>query len=315
MREFERSGVLSPAAQEAAGFGEWSRLTPAGILFGELKLEVLARQEAGEAAEGIAGRLGGSLTGDAATRLVRAVMGDMREVGVPAEQSVVTLQNVVAMLSAAWADDGIGDADIDLRLAAAEDLASDSVRLMAGAAELRRGGGVGPWDIGELGDAVAGRVDLGGLLVPVPAGIRLDPVAAGADGPVVAITLFGETSALQLQAYRARPERPWDVVRGQLCRSVTAYGGSAAECAGPAGLEVRALQPVVSEGSPQTMNVRFVGCDGPGWLLRGTVSGQGAEPESFGSWPYEVFRETVVNAEFAHVATTDFIPLRWPPER
>lgn len=36
------------------------------------------------------------------------------------------------------------------------------------------------------------------------------------------------------------------------------------------------------------MQVRFLGQDGPGWLLRGVVTGAGAAPESTDQWAYRL---------------------------
>jgi hypothetical protein len=62
------------------------------------------------------------------------------------------------------------------------------------------------------------------------------------------------------------------------------------------------------------MDVRFAGCDGPGWLLRATITGGGAAPESVEGWAYEVVRGTVVNSGYAPDPSADFVTLRWPPE-
>jgi hypothetical protein len=312
VKEYERSGRVSSDSEAASGFGEWNRLTPAWILFAALKLEVLARQDSGDPPERIADDLGRSLPGDTGLRLVRAAMGDMEEIRRPREQSVVTLPNLLAMVSAAWAAGGVTEADVDFRLTAAEEIAADSVRLMTGAPGMGRGRDTGPWDISEIADASVGRVDLGGLFVPVGTGVRLDPVYARAGGPPVAITLFGQGSALQLQAYRAVPGRSWDAVRAQLRRSVVSSGGTAQEWAGAAGFELRARQPVADDRG--VVDVRFAGCDGPGWLLRAMITGRGAEPGSIENWAYDVFGDTVVNAGFATDTGVDFVPLRWPPE-
>lgn len=135
-------------------------------------------------------------------------------------------------------------------------------------------------------------------------------------GTVVAVTLFGERTALQLQAFRASVERPWDIVRGQLRDAVLASGGTATEWAGAVGSEVRAEQPVRKrDGSADVMAVRFIGSDGPGWLLRGLVCGEGAQPGGVEEWPYEVFRDTVVNAGFSQGSPSDMLAVRWPPAR
>ncbi len=38
----------------------------------------------------------------------------------------------------------------------------------------------------------------------------------------------------------------------------------------------------------------MLGHDGPGWILRGFVTGVGAEPDNTEEWPYDTFQGTVV---------------------
>lgn len=315
--EYRRSGAIAPGHVAVSGFGDWSRLTPGWILFAALRIEILARHEGyGDSLEKITGDLRSPLPFDLRLRLVHAVMGDLEELRRADEYSVVTLENVTSLVSVAWADRERSEADIDDLLVSAEELAADSVRLVDGTGRWARGRDVGPWDVREVGASEGGRVDLGGLLVPGGPKVRLDPMYARDGVTVVAVTLLGERTALQLQAFRATAGRPWDVVRGQLRDAVIASGGTAAEWAGAVGGELRAEQPVrKQDGSLGVMTVRFIGSDGPGWLLRGTISGDGAGPGSAEDWPYDVFRDTVVNAGFSqNLASNSMVALRWPPE-
>ncbi|MFF3159013.1 DUF3710 domain-containing protein [Streptomyces sp. NPDC057910] len=42
-----------------------------------------------------------------------------------------------------------------------------------------------------------------------------------------------------------------------------------------------------------------LGHDGPGWLLRGVVTGAGAAPESTDEWAYQLFASSVVVPSFS----------------
>ncbi|NYI03145.1 DUF3710 domain-containing protein [Allostreptomyces psammosilenae] len=172
----------------------------------------------------------------------------------------------------------------------------------------------GPWDISEVDEPGEGRVDLGGLLVPGVEGMELRVEVAG-DSIVAATIVLGQ-SAIQLQAFAApRSEGLWSEIREEIAAGISKQGGTADPVDGPLGLELRARVPVrLPDGSSGVQLVRFVGCDGPRWFLRGVISGQAAvQPES--SEVLEgVFRGTVVVRGDAPMAPRDPIVLRLPED-
>ncbi|MBD0841180.1 DUF3710 domain-containing protein [Streptomyces sp. TRM68416] len=60
--------------------------------------------------------------------------------------------------------------------------------------------------------------------------------------------------------------------------------------------------------------VRVLGCDGPGWVLRGFATGDGAEPDSTEEWIYTTFQGTVVASSSAPRGTDASMRLRWPEQ-
>lgn len=159
---------------------------------------------------------------------------------------------------------------------------------------------MGPWDVSEEGWQGLELIDLGGLRIPRQAARKreLNPAPSGVG--YVAVTLFRDTTAaLQLQAYRTSVEQEWETVLSRLEADVKARGGEAERWSGRVGVELRAKVPVVSDARGRdSMVVRFIGCDGPGWLLRGVVSGDIALPESRDDWAYSTFESTVVVPSF-----------------
>ncbi|MEU6821538.1 DUF3710 domain-containing protein [Streptomyces atriruber] len=147
-------------------------------------------------------------------------------------------------------------------------------------------------------DAVAARCernDLGGLLIPRENGVKVGLRRAG--DAVSGVTLLNGATALQLQAFRSDGSRPWDAVRAEIRATVRWQGGEAEDWAGDAGVELRATVPVTTpSGGWGMQTVRMLGCDGPGWLLRGVISGEGAAPDSRSSWVYETFFRIVVDS-------------------
>jgi len=170
----------------------------------------------------------------------------------------------------------------------------------------------GPWDSTEVEDAAEGRVDLGGLLVPGVDGMELRVEVAG--DSIVAATLVLGSSAIQLQAFAApRSEGIWGEVRQEIASGITQQGGVVDEVEGPLGWELRAQVPVqLPDGTNGVQLVRFVGCDGPRWFLRGVISGQGAVQPAAAGVLESVFRDTVVLRGESPMAPRDPIVLKLP---
>lgn len=172
----------------------------------------------------------------------------------------------------------------------------------------------GPWDISELEKPYEGRVDLGGLLIPGVEGMELRVEVAG--DSIVAATLVLGNSAIQLQAFAApRSEGIWNEVRSEIAAGITQQGGVVDEEEGSLGWQLRAQVPVqLPDGTHGVQLVRFVGCDGPRWFLRGVISGQAAvQPEAAGVLE-AVFRETVVVRGEAPMAPRDPLVLKLPED-
>ncbi|WP_202236720.1 DUF3710 domain-containing protein [Actinacidiphila reveromycinica] len=170
----------------------------------------------------------------------------------------------------------------------------------------------GPWDIGEVQEPGEGRVDLGGLFVPGVEGMELRVEVAGES--IVAATVVLRDSAVQLQAFAApKSEGIWGEVREEIASGITQQGGVVDEVEGPLGWELRAQVPVqLPDGTNGVQLVRFVGCDGPRWFLRGVISGQGAVQPAAAGVLESVFRDTVVLRGEAPMAPRDPIVLKLP---
>jgi hypothetical protein len=172
----------------------------------------------------------------------------------------------------------------------------------------------GPWDIAELDEPADSRVDLGGVLVPAVDGMELRVDVA--DNKIIAATIVLKQSAVQVQAFAApKTEGIWHEVRDEIAAEVTRQGGIVDQADGPFGIELRAQVPVpLPDGNRGVQLVRFIGCDGPRWFLRGVISGQGAVKPDTAEAVEDVFRRTVVNRGTEAMAPRDPIPLRLPEE-
>lgn len=173
---------------------------------------------------------------------------------------------------------------------------------------------VGPWDVSDVEDPDSGRIDLGGLFVPGVDGMELRVEVAGED-IVAATVVLGGSSAIQLQAFAApESEGIWDEVRSEIATAVRAPGGIVDEIEGRLGWELRAQVPVqLPDGREGVQVVRFVGADGPCWLLRGVISGQAAVQPAAAAPLEAVFRDTVVVRGQTAMAARTPLTLTMPP--
>jgi Protein of unknown function (DUF3710) len=166
----------------------------------------------------------------------------------------------------------------------------------------------GPWDSHDVprGDEVP-RVDLGGILVPVPDGLEVR-VEVQDDTPVAATLVDGGTQ-LQVHAFAApKSSGLWAEVRAEIAESLKGAGGSAEEANGPFGIELHARIP--EEHGAQS--ARFIGVDGPRWFLRGLLTGPGSTDPKQARRLESAFRDVVVQRGSDAMAPRDMLPLHLP---
>lgn len=167
----------------------------------------------------------------------------------------------------------------------------------------------GPYDISEAPTRVE-RLDLGSLQIPAIPGVEVR-VQANPDGSIQQVVLVHGDNALQLGVFAApRSEGIWDEVREEIRQSLFGEGVAAQEAAGEYGTELRA-QVRTPEGPT---DLRFVGVDGPRWMVRGVYQGAAAaDPASAGPLA-EVMDGLVVNRGQEAKPVREPLPLRLPRE-
>ena len=159
----------------------------------------------------------------------------------------------------------------------------------------------GPWDSTE--DAPeAGRMDLGSIRVPMEQGTEIQ-VNVAQDGKgkqkIIGVTLVRGKSALQVQPFAApKSSGLWDEMREELREQVVKQGGKVEDHDGTFGPELKALVPVkgrtTDDGKQLAQRVRFIGVDGPRWVLRGVIRGDGASKPEVMAEIEELFAGIVV---------------------
>lgn len=167
----------------------------------------------------------------------------------------------------------------------------------------------GPWDQ-QYAPGDVERLDLGSLLIPAVEGVEVR-VQANPDGAVEQIVLVDGDSALQLGVFAApRTEGIWNEVREEIAQAMAADGVTPREVRGPYGTELTAR--VNTPEGPA--DVRFVGVDGPRWMVRALYQGvAAADPAREGALG-EVLSGLVVVRDQEARPVREALPLRLPKE-
>ncbi|MEU5904786.1 DUF3710 domain-containing protein [Micromonospora sp. NPDC047527] len=167
----------------------------------------------------------------------------------------------------------------------------------------------GPYDISEVNDEVQ-RLDLGSLQIPAVAEVEVR-VQADPQGVIQQVVLVHGDNALQLGVFAApRSEGIWDEVREEIRQSLLRDGATAQEVDGEYGPELHAQ--VRTEDGPT--HLRFVGVDGPRWMVRGVFQGRVAvDPASAGPLA-ECLDGLVVDRGQEAKPVREPLPLRLPRE-
>jgi Protein of unknown function (DUF3710) len=157
----------------------------------------------------------------------------------------------------------------------------------------------GPFDESQEPDDGLTRLDLGSIKLPVPEGAQLQ-VEMDQQGAVRAVHLLTPVGQLTVSAFAApRSDKLWPEVSGELIAQLKGDGFRINRENGQWGEEVTARNGEV--------HLRFVGVDGPRWMLRG-VAAAPSEQQSVQAVAalYDLLRDTVV------MRGTQPMPVRTP---
>jgi hypothetical protein len=167
----------------------------------------------------------------------------------------------------------------------------------------------GPYDISAAPDGVQ-RLDLGSLHLPAVDGVEVR-VQADPDGTVQQVVLVNGDNALQLGVFAApRSEGIWDEVRDEIRTSLGEQGATIRETDGEYGPELWAR--VNTPDGPA--DLRFVGVDGPRWMVRALYQGKAATDPAAAGPLAEVLDGLVVDRGQEAKPVREALPLRLPRE-
>ncbi|KZB86766.1 DUF3710 domain-containing protein [Amycolatopsis regifaucium] len=146
----------------------------------------------------------------------------------------------------------------------------------------------GPFDIADAPEDGIPRIDLGSVKVPVPDGsqvqVEMDPESGG----VRAVHVVTEQGQITVSGYAApRSGGLWKDVSTELTEQLRADGAKVSVGMGEWGLELSAIVGDVA--------LRFVGVDGPRWMLRGVIAGPQSQASQAPAVLREIVRHTIVD--------------------
>ena len=175
--------------------------------------------------------------------------------------------------------------------------------------EVDAGRDAGPYDITEAPDGVD-RLDLGSLKIPSVDGVEIR-VQSAPDGSVQQLALVHGDNLMQLAVFAApRSEGIWDEVRAEMRKSMFTEGVATDEVEGAYGTELRGRLR-----SPDGLvDVRFIGVDGPRWMVRALIQGPAAVDPSVTGPLDACLSGLVVDRGREAMPVREALPLRMPRE-
>jgi Protein of unknown function (DUF3710) len=174
---------------------------------------------------------------------------------------------------------------------------------------------VGPWDSHDKYPPRE-RIDLGSLLVPVYPEMQIQLELTEDQNHIIAVSVDTGTGKLQLRALAApKTAGLWDDERVDIATTITGAGGQAQETEGPFGPEMQVLEPPVpGSGGTGLQPARYIGVDGPRWLLTAKISGPAASQPDLAR-PLEGVLADIVVVRGDHPAPPrDLLEIQLPAE-
>lgn len=170
----------------------------------------------------------------------------------------------------------------------------------------------GPFDVSEV-PAMRPYVDLGGIKVAPREGLQMRLEVDERAKRVVAVSLSYADSVLQVQAFSApKSTGLWNHVRAEIAQQMRGQGAEVQSDDGALGPELLVRSQAPAEQGGGTRMVRFIGVDGPRWLLRGVMMGKAAVDADTRARVTDLFREVVVVRGDQPMPPSELLPLKVP---
>lgn len=165
----------------------------------------------------------------------------------------------------------------------------------------------GPYDLSEV-PAIRPYVDLGAIKVLPREGLQLRLDVEEGSKRIVAVSLDFQDSTLQVQAFSApKASGVWLGIVNQIETQLASQGTTFERVDGVFGPELLATVP-----GNTTAKMRFIGVDGPRWVLRGIVSGAALGDSAKMTAIEDLFRSLVIVRGEMPMPPRELLPLRVP---
>ncbi|MDR1393486.1 MAG: DUF3710 domain-containing protein [Bifidobacteriaceae bacterium] len=154
----------------------------------------------------------------------------------------------------------------------------------------------GPYDSADQPDDLGRLADFGAIRLPYVKGAKVSlEVSRETSRPVSLVVTLGD-SRMQLTAIAApKSGGQWETLLRQEQSGVAQRGGTSQEAVGPFGSELLIHLPsITSQGKQGKQVLRYIGADGPRWVLQGVIGGRAARDTRAAADLEAIFAGTVV---------------------
>ena len=174
---------------------------------------------------------------------------------------------------------------------------------------------LGPFDVSEAG-SLENIIDFGAIKLPnVNRNLSIKVELEEDTRRLVALTLQTESSMLQVSLFSApKNSTVWQEVLDVLTTSLESQRAQVTPVVGSFGRELMVSMQVPNlEGGSALQQIRFIGVDGPRWLLRGSITGEALSNLTEQAEIERIFRSIVVDRGAEALPPRELVPLTMPP--
>lgn len=176
----------------------------------------------------------------------------------------------------------------------------------------------GPFDISEVEtkDFEKGYMDLGAIKVPMRKKVSYRLEQEQTKQKVFAVSAVHENSTLQVQAFAApRSGGQWNEIRQEMYdQNKRAKGSKVSLEQGSFGDELLIRIPAdLPDGRKGERIARFIGIDGPRWMIRAMIMGRAALRQDEATFLYDILKNTIIDRGDQPLPARQMLELT-PPE-
>ncbi len=170
---------------------------------------------------------------------------------------------------------------------------------------------LGPFDVSEV-SKLENLIDFGAIKLPnLNRDLAIKIELEEDTRRLVALTLETAGSMLQVSLFSApKGVAVWSEVLDLLTNSLDSQGAQIEQRVGSFGRELLVNAQIGGDGNTQT--IRFIGVDGPRWLLRGSITGAALQEATENAEIERVFRSLIIDRGDAPMPPRELISLTMP---